>query len=391
MMIIRDIPGYVTGTVVYGEYVVVSTINGWIGVFELSSGNLLICKDLQSTTIGLINSGFECGCIIVLYNGTILRIKIDIDINTKDMNLDLIVLKESNHNDDDIISSIATSNDDSMAIIGYLNGKVQIMALPGWEILNEFNTGTGGDNNCIQKVSISIINDNIEIVIISTIDGIISLWINGKNGIYEKIWNGSSGFKIPIITSLTIIYNDSLNDEIYWACGGLEGKIAVGKFQLSSSIMGEPTVTLTTAALGAPIVTNNKITNIQMDKYIFRAHRSSNNPPLAGPVGTLIPFGKGKLLSGGQNSICLWDLSTRRRLRKWDNITTSPLQSIVDTVHLEGTSSLLVVCCDTSFKNMPSTMSSTNPSIPSPLGNSPMGTPSSAPHENSTIILLNSD
>jgi hypothetical protein len=259
----------------------------------------------------------------------------------------------------------------SVILIASANGELRMYNLPDFSLLDIY-TSTA-------RSSIQTFDAYLNYVVVALSNGTnVILDISTRK--FYHLQTQESGFKYPITTSLKIMHTiqpSQAHDFPYnlvYAQAGIEGKVSVVTTRVETQT--EPTVTITTAALSAPvsssIADNNPsgivVASAEPSKFIFRAHRTTlrDGNVLVGPIYSLATIdgylvttgygGNGKSVdtTGGgggggstEGSVCFWDVEAKRRVKLCRGFSGS----VVATTVWDG-----VVACASSYdgwKNRP--------------------------------------
>lgn len=261
-----------------------------------------------------------------------------------------------------VVQMIKVNEDLNILIVGSSSGQMTIYNLPDMAILDILQ---------MKDCKIQTFDNHGNYVVVATNKGVLILDISSKSmHILKEV---ESGFMYPITIDIKILNTETsslkeLPHNLTFAQTGIEGKVSVIKVIVESQ--AEPTVTINTAAMHAPI--SNSCTNPSglminhlESRFIFRAHRTTLNEGnvLIGPIyslalinGYLVTCGYGGNQKSGssssvEGSICFWDIEKKKRLKLLKGFP----QSIVcaQSWVTEDKQEILVCgCSDDSFKNM---------------------------------------
>lgn len=261
-----------------------------------------------------------------------------------------------------VIQMMKVNEDLNILIVGSSSGHMTIYNLPDLTILDTLQ---------LKDCKIQTFDNYCNYVIVATNKGTQIFDVSSKSIYWLK--EIESGFMYPITIDLKILNSEtsSLKDlphRLVFAQTGIEGKVSVIKVVVESQ--AEPTVTINTAAMHAPI--SNSCTNPSglminqsESRFIFRAHRTTlgEGNVLIGPIyslalvnGFLVTCGyggnqKSDLHGSVEGSICFWDTEKKKRLKLLKGFP----QSIVcaqSWITDEQQEILVCGCSDDSFKNM---------------------------------------
>lgn len=247
----------------------------------------------------------------------------------------------------------------SVLLVATSRSKLLMFNLPDFTPLDTFKFN---DNQPIQAFDAYL---NYVVVALSDSTNVV-LDISTRK--FYHLHKQHSGFKYPVTTSLKIletIPSSQIHDfpqDLVYAQAGIEGKVSVVTTRME--LQTEPTVTITTAAMSAPIsssIANNNPSGIVVNggginnaaaeppKFIFRAHRTTlaDGNVLVGPIHSLNTVDGYLVTAGSDASVCFWDVVAKRRVKMCRGFPAS----VVATVAWNG----VLACASASdaWKNAP--------------------------------------